>query len=246
MSFIDGSMARLRLIFGRRALVALGGVEKHRETLRDGRGTAWVAGLSLDTKLALRMLVKYPTLTFVGVLSLSVAVTIGALAFTAVNAVTATTLPLDDGDRIVAIRNMDVLKNDDARGTHLHDLEVWRTGARTLEGLSAYRIVPANLLLDGMAPVSARVVEMSASGFRVARVAPAMGRFLRDDDERPGAPDVVVLGHELWRTRLGAQQDIVGKTVEIGTRRHEVIGVMPEGFAFPVNNVQPTEALKGE
>ena len=194
MSFIDGTLARLRLIFGRstaesrfeselrfhidmeagrlvreegldpvearrRAFVALGGVEKHRESLRDGRGTALLAGLSLDAKLAGRMLVKYPALTFVGVLGLSVAVTIGALAFSAVNAVTATALPLDEGDRIVAIRNIDVLKNDDARNTHLHDLDVWRASARTITELSAYRIAPANLLLNGMAPVSVRTVE---------------------------------------------------------------------------------------
>jgi putative ABC transport system permease protein len=271
MSVIDGALARLRLIFGRRtaesrfeselrfhvdmeaerlvreegidpaearrrAFVALGGVEKHRESLRDGRGTAWLAGLSLDTKLAMRMLVKYPALTFVGVLGLSVAVTIGALAFSAVNAVTATALPLDEGDRVIAIRNIDVLKNDDARQTHLHDMDTWRANARTIADLSAYRIAPVNLLLEGMAPVSVRAVEMSASGFRVARVAPAMGRYIRDDDARPGAPDVVVLGHDLWQKRLGGKADIVGTMIELGTRRHEVIGVMPAGFAFPENN----------
>ena len=50
----------------RRALVTFGGVQQHRETLRDGRGTAWFSGLSLDLKLGFRMLVKYPGLTVVG------------------------------------------------------------------------------------------------------------------------------------------------------------------------------------
>ena len=81
----------------RRALVAFGGMEKHREALRDGRGTAWLGGLSLDFKLGLRMLAKYPGLTMVGVLGISVAVTVGALAFSAVAAVTGTELPLDEG-----------------------------------------------------------------------------------------------------------------------------------------------------
>ena len=44
----------------RQALVAFGGVEKHKEALRDGRGLAWLGGLSLDLKLGVRMLARYP------------------------------------------------------------------------------------------------------------------------------------------------------------------------------------------
>src|SRR5215212_5017150 len=50
----------------RRALATFGGVQQHRETLRDGRGTAWFSGLSLDFRLGGRMLLKYPGLTIVG------------------------------------------------------------------------------------------------------------------------------------------------------------------------------------
>ena len=50
----------------RRALVTFGGVDKHKEALRDERGTAWFTGMSLDLKLGARMLVKYPGLTIVG------------------------------------------------------------------------------------------------------------------------------------------------------------------------------------
>src|SRR5918995_2707721 len=98
MSWLEGSRARLRLLFGRRtaesrmtkeigfhldmeterlvreqgldavearrrALVAFGGVEQHKEALRDGRGLAWLGGLTLDLKLGVRMLMKYPGLT---------------------------------------------------------------------------------------------------------------------------------------------------------------------------------------
>lgn len=150
----------------RRALATFGGVEKHREALRDGRDTAWLRGLPLDLKLGLRMLVKYPGLTLVGVLGMSVAVAIGALAFTAVNAVTSTSLPMDEGDRVVAIRNIDAQKNDEAAETHLHDLEVWRETLPAVEDLGAYRGVPVNLVIGSAAPVSVVLAEMTASGFR--------------------------------------------------------------------------------
>jgi len=55
----------------RRALATFGGVHNHRESMRDGRGTAWFSGLSLDLKLGFRMLVKYPGLTLIGGLAMA-------------------------------------------------------------------------------------------------------------------------------------------------------------------------------
>jgi predicted permease len=62
-----------------------------------------------------------------------------------------------------------------------------------------------------------------------------LGRYLIDDDEREGAPLVVVLGQDLWRARFGADSAIVGKQIQLGGLAHTVVGVMPEGFRFPVN-----------
>ena len=220
----------------RRALTSFGGVEHHREALRDGRGTALFRGLSLDLKLGLRMLVKYPGLTLVGVLGMSVAVTIGVLAFAAVNAVTGGTFPVDDGNRVVAIRNIDAMTHDDAEETILHDLETWRGGLPAVVELSAYRIIPANLVIGTAAPVSMRAAEMTASGFRLTRVQPVLGRYLIDEDEREGAADVAVVGYDLWQNRLGGRADAIGSIVQLGTTRYTVVGVMPRGYAFPVDN----------
>jgi predicted permease len=220
----------------RRALVAFGGMDKHREVLRDGRGTAWLGGLSLDFRLGLRMLAKYPGLTIVGVLGISVAVTIGALAFSAVAAVTGTELPLDEGERVVSIQNVDLRDPEEGRRTHLHDLADWRESLSAVENLGAFRTLQQNLSADDRPPVSVRVAEMTASGFRVARVAPALGRYLIVADEQIGAPPVMVIGHDLWRNRFDSRQDVVGTMVRLGTVAHTVVGVMPEGFAFPVND----------
>ena len=217
----------------RRALVAFGGVEKHREALRDGRDLAGISGWALDFKLGLRMLVKYPGLTLVGVLGISVAVSVGALAFTAVNAVTRTSLPFDEGDRVVAIQNIDLRRGD--RVTHLHDLTVWRETLRAVDDISAFRSGERNLSSSEVAPVTIRVAEITASGFRLARVAPIRGRYLRDDDERQGSPAVAVIGYELWHRTFGGRDDVVGTGIQLGETRYTVVGVMPKGFAFPVN-----------
>src|SRR5215210_1890556 len=92
----------------RRTVATFGGVTQHTESLREGRGLAWLGGMSLDTKLGFRMLVKYPGLTIIGGLAMAFSIWIGALVFEGVRTMTSPTLPLPDGDRIVMIKNWDV------------------------------------------------------------------------------------------------------------------------------------------
>src|SRR5438105_15253281 len=77
---------------------------------------------------------------------------------------------------------------------------------------------------------------MTASGFRIARVPPLMGRYLRDDDENPGAPPVAVIGEDLWKNRFSGRADIIGSVIQLGDVRYTIAGVMPAGFGFPVSN----------
>ena len=268
MSWLEGSRARLRLLFGRRAaesrmdqefrfhlemeterlmremgldavearrraLVAFGGVEKHKEALRDGRGLAWLGGLSLDFKLGARMLVKYPGLTVVGGLAMAFAICVGAVLFEMVMLFVSPTLPLPEGDRIVHLRNWDVQANE-KEPRALHDFVVWRQAMRSVTDFGAWEDVARNLTgRDGEArPV--QVAAITASGFRVAATQPLLGRALGPADERAGAPPVVVLGHDVWRTRFAGDSAIVGQTVQLGNAYATVVGVMPDGFKFPL------------
>ena len=77
---------------------------------------------------------------------------------------------------------------------------------------------------------------MSASGFRVARVPALLGRFLTPDDEREAAPPVVVIGYDVWRSRFEQDRSVIGQQVRFGNTQYTIVGVMPEGFAFPVNH----------
>lgn len=153
----------------RRALVAFGGVERCREEMRDGRGLAWLGGLLLDLRLGWRMLLKYPGLSLVGMAGMAVAVAIGTFCFSIIYTLVGTTVPLDDGGRVVAIHNMDPYGRD-VPGTHLQDLAAWRESLPAVEEFGAYRVVDRNLITPGGRPEPVRVAEMTASGFRVARV----------------------------------------------------------------------------
>lgn len=211
---------------------------------QSGRAAAWKARLSnpfahtvswLDFKLGFRMLVKYPGLTLVGFLAISVAIAVGAAGFQFMTFVMHPRIPLDEADRIVVIENVDVAAIDTERHI-LHDFVVWRTELESVEHLSAYRDLERNLVTEEGSAGLVWVAEISASAFRVARVPPLLGRYLVEADEEPGAPPVVVIGHDLWQRRFAGDPGVVGQAVQLGTSQATVIGVMPEGFAFPANH----------
>jgi putative ABC transport system permease protein len=219
----------------RQARATFGGVTQHKETLRAGRGLAWLDVFSLDARLALRMLRKTPGLTAIAVLGMSVAVAIGCVCFSAVERIVDTRLPISEGDRVIGIRNIDTRRAREARATHLHSLPLWRESIKSLEDIGAYRNLSRTVTIDG-ASESARVAEMTASGFRITRVAPVMGRYFIDADERPEAPPVAVIGYRTWQQRYAGRPDILGQSIQISNTRHTIVGVMPETYAFPVNN----------
>jgi putative ABC transport system permease protein len=190
----------------------------------------------LDVKLAVRMLVKYPGLALAGGAGIAVAVAlaVGGFSFIYANFLVSS-LPLDEGDRIVSIEIWDsAASNPEPR--ILYDYHVWRQELRSVQEISAFRRLTPNLIAPGAQTEIVRVAAMSASGFRVARVQPLMGRYLMEEDEREGAPSVVVIGENVWRTRFAGDPAILGRTIQLGATTHEIVGVMPKGFAFPVND----------
>ena len=195
---------------------------------------SWLDRFSLDLKLGGRMLVKYPGLTIIGGLAMAFAICVGTVVFAVLTTLMNPTLPLPGGERIVQIRNWDVAANS-AEPRALHDFLDWRGTLRSMTELGAWRDVTRNLIVDRDArPVE--VAEITASGFRIAQGSPLLGRVLSEADERTGAPLVAVLGYEVWRTRFGSDPDVLGRTVQLGADHATVVGVMREGFAFPVSH----------
>jgi predicted permease len=188
-----------------------------------------------DYKLGLRMLLKYPGLTIAGGLALAFAIGIGAGSYDLVGKLLAPTIPLPEGDRIVLIEMQNTLTNA-AEPRVVHDFLEWRRELRTIEDLGAYRTDTRNLLVGDAAPYLIQIAEVTAAAFRTARVPPLLGRPLLDSDEVPGAPSVVVLGYDAWHRSLGGRHEIVGSVVKLGNTPATVIGVMPDGFGYPVNH----------
>ena len=232
---IAGSEGLTRDEARRRAAVAFGGVERFKEEVRDARGLDWLAGTRLDFILGLRMLVKYPALTIVGGVGIAVGLAVSVGFFTFIRANINPTIPLDEGERIVALENRDVALNNEDRRV-VHDFLTWRGELRSVKDLGAFRTVSRNLQIGDALAEPVEIAEMTAGGFRVARVAPLLGRYLVDDDERIGAPLVLVIGYTVWQHRFAGDRNVVGREIRLDGRVHTIIGVMPKDFAFPMSH----------
>lgn len=188
-----------------------------------------------DYKLGLRMLMKFPGLTVAGGLALAVAIGIGAAWYDVSEQLMRPTLPLPDANRLIEIEVSNALSSD-SEARLLHDFVNWRRDLRSVDELSAYRTIERDLTAANGPASPMTLAETTASAFRVARVPPLLGRTLIEADEQPGAPDVIVLGYRVWQRSLGGRADVVGQDVQLGRTTATVVGVMPEGFAFPVNH----------
>jgi putative ABC transport system permease protein len=189
----------------------------------------------LDVQLGVRMLIRYKGLTLAGGLALAIAIGLGAGWYNVMRDQLHPTLPLPDGDRFVEVEVRNAASNAGEQRV-LHDFLNWRNEVRTIEDLGAYRTLDRNLIPGHGRPEPVAVAEITASAFRVTRVPPLLGRPLLDADEQPGAPPVVVVGHSVWQQQFGGRPDVIGQTLQLGRAQLTIVGVMPEGFAFPENH----------
>jgi len=189
---------------------------------------------SLDLKVGVRMLARYPGLTAVGTVAMAVAIALGSVYFEGLDKFMNPRLPVPDAHRVISIRNWDV-NAFSAEGRALHDFSVWREQARTVQHLGAAILFVRNLATDDGRVEPVRGAELTANAFRLMGTPPLLGRTLIDQDEHPAEPPVAVISHTVWTTRFAGDPTIIGRTLKLGTTTATIVGVMPEGFGFPVS-----------
>jgi putative ABC transport system permease protein len=219
----------------RQARLRIGLPAQTMQALRERRGFPPLSTFWLDTKLGLRMLRKHWGLTLIGGLTLAAAMTTGAAVFNLLNALEGSTLPLEEGNRVVIIQPFDLEKRQQQSSSR-EDYERWRSELRSVENVSAFHTVQRSLAVEGGPPTVISVAQMSGSGFRLARVTPLLGRFLIPEDESKASAPVIVIGYNAWQAKFAANPAVLGRQVRLDGVSHTIVGVMPQRFRFPVNH----------
>ena len=224
----------------RRSVLALGGMDRTKESVRDARGVWRLTNMSADVVYALRGLRQRPGFTAVVVLTLALGIGGTTAVFSAVDTVLLQPLPYQQPGQLVRLYQSDV-KNPGAKGfiTPVHFLEIRRrmTSFQSLAAIMTYDEAGADIG-SGDAVRRIRVLPTSADYFDVMRAHPVIGGAFRPDDET-GAP-MVVLSHALWLERFGGDANAIGRPLLMSGKPYTVVGVMPDGFTDPV--VGPVDA----
>ena len=115
-----------------------------------------------------------------------------------------------------------------------HDFDEWRRQQNSFTKMAGFTGGTFNLADQGL-PERYDGMWISPGFSEILKTRPILGRAFRADDELPGAPTVLLIGHHIWQKRYGGDPDIVGREVRVNSEPATIIGVMPEGFHFPIN-----------
>ena len=200
-------------------------------TSPERRGSRMEALLQ-DIRYAARIIHRRPALSIVIVLTLALGIGANTAIFSIVNTVLLRRLPYPDADRLVRIWERQLDTGAPERPVRPANFFEWKERSTSFEDVAWSGM--GNFILTGDGePESVPGYRFSANMLDVLGLQPALGRGFREDEARPGAPRVVILGDQLWRRRYAADPGILGRSITLSGDSHTVIGVMPPGFKHP-------------
>lgn len=205
-----------------------GGVAQIQERAREARPTRWLHDLARDVHLAVRNLRRSPAFTITAVLTLAFGIGVNTSMFTAIEALLRPEQPYPEPDRLVHIFRT---SPHSQRWPHApaNFLEQQATN-EVFTAMAAFAGRSLNLAEAGHPAERVRGMGVTPEFFPLLGVAPALGRTFSAEDDVPGHDAVAVLSHTFWVSRLGADPDVIGRTLRLSGETVTVIGVMPERF----------------
>jgi putative ABC transport system permease protein len=182
-----------------------------------------------DVRYGVRMLLKNPGVTLVAVITLALGIGANTAIFSGVSAFLMRPLSVPNPDSL--IRPLELTEDRGfADEMSYPDYQDYASQSTSFTGLAAEDLISVAVDAENQSDVIWGQV-VSANYFEVLQVKPILGRtFLPDEDKTIGANNVVVLGHSFWQRRMGADPNIVGKTIKFNNRGYQVIGVAPPTF----------------
>ena len=218
----------------RRARLAFGGHEQVKEDCREARGTAFIELTLQDAKYAFRQLWTNPTFSLVMILTLALSIGANSAIFSMINGVLLSRLPYPQPDRLVRI----FLSSHDFPKFSLNPFDFldFRARNHSFESLAAFTRGDVQLSGDGGEPVRLNGFGITSGYFRVLGLQPELGREFDFQAEIPGNGLQVIISDRAWRTRFGADPNIIGRKITMNMQPFTVIGVMPAGTQHPGNN----------
>ncbi len=190
-----------------------------------------------EVRLALRRLRRQPAFTIPATLTLALGLACTGVAFTLLQSVLLRPLPFADADQLVSLASP-MPKLNSVWGIARHQLPYYKENVRAFEDMALYRGMEVTIPGEGTVRAErVAAASVSASIFSTLRIAPELGRLLRDEDNIPRQATVVVLGHDYWMRRFGGDRAVIGRQFNVDGTMREIVGVTPAGASLPDRHV---------
>ncbi|HET6975500.1 MAG TPA: ABC transporter permease [Pyrinomonadaceae bacterium] len=180
-----------------------------------------------DVRYGLRSLLKRPGFTAVAVITIALGIGVNTAIFSVINAVLLRPLPYADPAQLISFRS-----NQSA--PDLADVEAQSKTFSRFGGM----VMQPLAYTAGSEPIQFQIGQVTGGFFETLGVRPERGRFITSDDDKNGAPFVVVLSHDLWVKQFNSDEQILGKSIPLSGNMYTVIGVMPQNFVTPRENTE--------
>jgi predicted permease len=215
-----------------------------KERSREEWGWGALDHVTQDLKFAVRALSRNPAFSLIVVLTLAFGIGVNTAIFSAVNALLLNPYPFPEADRIVSVEARHISGKNSNTG--YQDFLDWQQQNTVFESMA---ITPwtGDYTLTGQGEPQRIIGGATTPGFlRVLGIQPVLGRFFTAEEDRPGAPGVAVLTYSAWRQRFGGDPAVVGRDLTLDGQSFVVLGVLPNGFAFPgIETSEFFTALRG-
>jgi putative ABC transport system permease protein len=187
-----------------------------------------------DISHAIRSLRRTPGFTASAVLTFALGIGVNTAVFSVFNGVLLRPLPYPDSDRITMVwmdNRREQIREDITSYPNYRD---WREQGSSYAQLAAFTDTAFTLTGAGE-PERVNGAQTTASFFQVMGVPPLLGRLFTEAHETPAQDTVVVISHGLWQRRFGGSSGVLGRTITLNGRSHEIIGVMPATLRMPAD-----------
>jgi len=183
-------------------------------------------------RLAFRQLIKNPVFAAVAIITLALGIGANTAIFSIVNAVLLRPLPYPDADRIMVLNESSGPGQD--YSVALPDYFDWRNDNTVFEHLAATHKESRNLSgISGREPERVSCASVTRNFFNIIGLPPEIGRTFSEDEDKVGAPPVVVISDHLWQRAFNRDPSVIGRSINLHDQNFTVIGVMPPQMTSP-------------
>ena len=222
----------------RQALVQFGGLAQAREAHHDVYAARPVEDAVADARYTLRTMRRTPALAIAAVLTLALGVGANTAIFSAVNAVVVRPLPYPNPQQLYMVWEENPEKGWYKEVAAPANMLDWREQVDAFADVMGYTdMFGTSTLTKAGEPVVVKPALTTGNFFSVLGARPALGRTFTDAETWRTDQAVTVLSHRLWRDRFGSDRNVIGRTIELDGNPVQIVGVMPDGFAYPSERI---------